>query len=130
MFKSLNKKAQSINEFAIFLGVVVAALVLMQPFIRRALQAHYKDLADNFKDYELAGKQDSEYSKDLGSVSDVSAGAKENDSMTKEHGVQVVKKRAGENQSITANQLSETYGEPGDEWPLPKKPPKKSPKPH
>src|SRR3989338_2592363 len=38
-----NKKGQSTVEYAIVVGVVVAALVAMQTYVKRGLQARYHD---------------------------------------------------------------------------------------
>ena len=40
------RKAQTLIEYAIFVAVIVAALVAMSPYIRRALQANLKGLED------------------------------------------------------------------------------------
>lgn len=39
----INNKAQSTVEYAIVIGVVVAALVAMQTYVKRGLQARYHD---------------------------------------------------------------------------------------
>jgi len=50
-----NKKGQSIVEYAILLGVVIAALLIMQVFIKRGVQGGLKDSADKLGDQFSAG---------------------------------------------------------------------------
>ncbi|MCK9431218.1 MAG: hypothetical protein M0R17_14715 [Candidatus Omnitrophica bacterium] len=45
MFKS-NKKGQSTAEYAIIIGVVIAAVVAMQVYVKRGIQAKFKDASD------------------------------------------------------------------------------------
>lgn len=42
----LNKKAQSIAEYAVFIGMMVAAIAMMQTYLKRGLQAKYADSSD------------------------------------------------------------------------------------
>jgi hypothetical protein len=42
----LNKKAQSVAEYAIFISMMVAAIAMMQLYVKRGLQARYADGAD------------------------------------------------------------------------------------
>lgn len=49
----LNKKAQSIAEYAVFIGMMVAAIAMMQTYLKRALQAKYADSSD-FMVFSLA----------------------------------------------------------------------------
>ncbi len=42
----LNKKAQSIAEYAVFISMMVAAIAMMQLYVKRGLQARYADGAD------------------------------------------------------------------------------------
>ncbi len=42
----LNKKAQSVAEYAVFIGMMVAAIAMMQTYLKRALQAKYADSSD------------------------------------------------------------------------------------
>lgn len=39
-------KAQSLAELAVLLGLVIAALISMQVYVKRALQARYKAIVD------------------------------------------------------------------------------------
>lgn len=41
-----NKKAQTTAEYAILIGLVVAALVAMQTYVKRGLQGRFKDATD------------------------------------------------------------------------------------
>ena len=41
-----NKKAQTTAEYAILIGLVVAALVAMQTYVKRGLQGRMKDATD------------------------------------------------------------------------------------
>jgi hypothetical protein len=43
-----NKKAQSTAEYAILIGLVVAALLAMQVYVKRGLNAKMKDATDAF----------------------------------------------------------------------------------
>lgn len=47
----LNKKGQSIMEYAILVSLVIAALTGMQLYVRRGLQARIKDASDNLPKY-------------------------------------------------------------------------------
>ena len=49
MFRLKNKKAQSTAEYVIVLGLVVAAVMAMQTYIKRGLQGRIKDVVD-YKD--------------------------------------------------------------------------------
>ncbi len=42
----LNKKAQSVAEYAVFISMMIAAIATMQLYIKRGLQARYADGAD------------------------------------------------------------------------------------
>lgn len=44
--KYLKKKAQSTVEYGILIGVIIAAVVAMQTYLKRSLQAKQKDAAD------------------------------------------------------------------------------------
>lgn len=46
--KLRNRKAQSTAEYAILIGVVVAALVAMQTYVKRGFQGRVKDATDTF----------------------------------------------------------------------------------
>ena len=50
-----NHRGQSIVEYAILLGVVIAALLIMQMFIKRGYQGGLKDAADKMGDQFSAG---------------------------------------------------------------------------
>ncbi|MFA5144927.1 MAG: hypothetical protein WC723_02860 [Candidatus Omnitrophota bacterium] len=43
-----NKKAQTTAEYAILIGLVVAALIAMQTYVKRGLQGRMKDATDTF----------------------------------------------------------------------------------
>lgn len=43
-----NRKAQTTAEYAILIGLVVAALVAMQTYVKRGLQGRVKDATDTF----------------------------------------------------------------------------------
>jgi Flp pilus assembly pilin Flp len=43
-----NRKAQTILEYAVVAAVVVAALLAMQSYIKRAIQGKYREAADVF----------------------------------------------------------------------------------
>ncbi len=47
----LNKKGQSIMEYAILVSLVIAALTGMQLYVKRGLQARIKDASDNLPNY-------------------------------------------------------------------------------
>jgi len=58
MLRLLRKKrAQSTAEYAILIGLVVAALVGMQIYIRRGLNAKIKDGVDVYTDNAIAGNK-------------------------------------------------------------------------
>ncbi len=42
----MNKKAQSITEYALLVGVVISAFIAMQTFIKRGYQARLKGASD------------------------------------------------------------------------------------
>ena len=43
-----NKRAQTTAEYAILIGLVVAALIAMQTYVKRGLNAKMRDATDNF----------------------------------------------------------------------------------
>jgi len=45
-----NRKAQSMLEYAILLGVVISAILLMQAFVKRGVSGQLKDAADKMGD--------------------------------------------------------------------------------
>ena len=47
----LNKKGQSIMEYAVLVSLVIAAITGMQLYVRRGLQARIKDASDNLPNY-------------------------------------------------------------------------------
>ena len=47
----LNKKGQSIMEYAIMVSLVITALTGMQLYVKRGLQARIKDASDNLPNY-------------------------------------------------------------------------------
>ncbi len=47
----LNKKGQSIMEYAVLVSLVIAALTGMQLYVKRGLQAKIKDASDNIPNY-------------------------------------------------------------------------------
>lgn len=52
---ALSKRGQSMVEYAILLGVVIAALLIMQAFVKRGFQGGLKDAADKMGDQFSAG---------------------------------------------------------------------------
>ncbi|MDD5004889.1 MAG: hypothetical protein PHS93_00055 [Candidatus Omnitrophica bacterium] len=46
MIRFLNKRAQNTAEYAILIGVIVAAAIAMQIYVRRGMQARIKDAMD------------------------------------------------------------------------------------
>jgi len=50
MFRKLNKRGQNTAEYAILIGVIVAAAIAMQAYVRRGMQARVKDAVDYSKD--------------------------------------------------------------------------------
>jgi hypothetical protein len=44
----IRKKGQSTAEYAILIGLIIAAIVAIQPYVKRTLQGKYKTEADNF----------------------------------------------------------------------------------
>lgn len=53
-----SNKAQSLAEYAILLGVIIAAVLAMQPFIRRRTQAILFDSASEFGNVEFSADYD------------------------------------------------------------------------
>ena len=45
-----NKRGQSVAEYAVLIGVVIAAIVGMQLYVKRSLQGKVKAVADRFAD--------------------------------------------------------------------------------
>ena len=43
-----NHRGQSTAEYAVVIGVVVAAIIAMQVYVRRGMQAKVKDVTDHF----------------------------------------------------------------------------------
>lgn len=41
-----NQRAQNLAEYTICLAAVILAVVMMHPYVRRALQGRYRDVAD------------------------------------------------------------------------------------
>lgn len=50
MIRLLNKRGQNTAEYAILIGVIVAAAIAMQIYVRRGMQARIKDAVDYSKD--------------------------------------------------------------------------------
>ncbi len=46
MLRLLNKRGQNTAEYAILIGVIVAAAIAMQIYVRRGMQARIKDAVD------------------------------------------------------------------------------------
>lgn len=44
----MTRKGQSTAEYAVMVGLVIAAIVAMQIYVRRGLQAKVRDVTDNF----------------------------------------------------------------------------------
>lgn len=55
MFRLLNKKGQNTAEYAILIGVIVAAAIAMQVYVRRGMQARVKDAVDYSKTSDTTG---------------------------------------------------------------------------
>lgn len=56
MFRMLNKrKGQNTAEYAILIGVIVAAAIAMQVYVRRGMQARTKDAVDHSLGMESEG---------------------------------------------------------------------------
>ncbi|MCM8790023.1 MAG: hypothetical protein NC916_03290 [Candidatus Omnitrophica bacterium] len=55
MFITLNKKGQSILEYTIILTVVVAAILMMQVYVKRAVQGKARDSADEIGEQYSVG---------------------------------------------------------------------------
>jgi len=49
------KKGQSILEYAVFLGVIVAVIIVMQIYVKRAIQGKFKSNADQLGDQFSTG---------------------------------------------------------------------------
>lgn len=47
MFIRLNKRAQSTAEYAILIAIVIGAVVAMQVYVKRGLQARVRDVVDD-----------------------------------------------------------------------------------
>lgn len=58
MFNSKFRKGQSIVEYTVIIGLVVAALTTMQVYVRRGIQAGIKIAADELGPQEDAGETD------------------------------------------------------------------------
>ena len=56
-----NKKAQTTAEYAILIGLVVAALVAMQTYVKRGLQGRMKDATDRVATENTAIGQTKQY---------------------------------------------------------------------
>lgn len=46
MLRKLNRRGQNTAEYAILIGVIVAAAIAMQIYVRRGMQARIKDAVD------------------------------------------------------------------------------------
>ena len=55
MLRLLNKKGQNTAEYAILIGVIVAAVIAMQVYVRRGMQARMKDAVDYSKTADTSG---------------------------------------------------------------------------
>lgn len=47
-----NRKAQHLSEYAIVIGMIIAVLMAMRPFVTRSVQAHLFDALGEFGDPE------------------------------------------------------------------------------
>lgn len=52
----LNRKAQSITEYAVLSGVLIMAVVLMQVYLKRSVQGKFKDTADQIGEQFSTGE--------------------------------------------------------------------------
>ena len=85
-----NRRGQSITEYSILLGVVIAAFLFMQVPVKWALWPKLNFILDDFKNYPgLMEKPESLYSQDLGSASQTHRDSQTHVFMNKEMGFQV-----------------------------------------
>lgn len=56
-----NRRGQTTAEYAVVVGVVIAAIVAMQIYVKRGMQAKVKDVTDNFTSQAVGGRQTSQY---------------------------------------------------------------------
>jgi len=50
MFRLSNRRAQSTAEYAILIGIIIAAAIAMQTYVKRGLQARVYDASNKFTD--------------------------------------------------------------------------------
>jgi uncharacterized protein (UPF0333 family) len=50
MFIRLNRKGQSTLEYTVIIAVIVAAVIMMQSYVKRSVQGRVKDSADSVGD--------------------------------------------------------------------------------
>lgn len=55
MLRMLNKRGQNTAEYAILIGVIVAAAIAMQVYVRRGMQARVKDGVDHSMNMDSGG---------------------------------------------------------------------------
>ncbi len=56
MFRMLNKRGQNTAEYAILIGVIVAAAIAMQVYVRRGMQGRVKDAVDHSLNMSVRGE--------------------------------------------------------------------------
>ncbi|MBP7215877.1 MAG: hypothetical protein KBA46_01185 [Candidatus Omnitrophica bacterium] len=61
MFIYMNKKGQSTLEYALIIAVVVAVLLTMQGYFKRALQGKFKSVSDDIGEQYSTQSTDSRY---------------------------------------------------------------------
>ena len=69
MLRKLNKSAQSIPEYAVFLGVIVLAFIAMQTYIKRGLQGVVKVATDEIGLQKDSARVDPLRPEDIGELS-------------------------------------------------------------
>ena len=53
--KKKNRKGQSTLEYSILIAIIVGAIMIIQPYVGRALKGRYRDSTDNIGDQYDAG---------------------------------------------------------------------------
>lgn len=96
----MNKKGQSIIEYAVILGLVVAGLTAMQVYIKRGLQAAIKVAADELGPQEKAEELDPQ--KGTKAASEIN---------TRTRSIQRVRLLKGGSQQVDIDRTSSSSGE-------------------
>lgn len=95
----MNKKGQSIIEYTVILGLVVAGLMTMQAYIKRGIQATIKVAADELGRQEDAEELDPE--KGTKSASEIN---------TRTRSIQRVRLLKGSSQQVDIDRISSSSG--------------------